>query len=175
MGANPGATPTDEVHMLDEAPSREAGLPWWTLSPDATAALRSMGTLLESSGLDPVLIDLVRLRASQINRCAYCIDMHSRDALAAGETEERLEALAGWGASPMFDAREKAALFWTESLTLVAQIRIADSDFAQMRNYFSEKEVSDLTFIIAVINAWNRIAVGLRQPVTRRPGETSNA
>lgn len=137
-------------------------LPYWTHSPDPVRDLRQIGMHLEQSGLDRTLIHLVRLRASQINGCTYCIDKHSREALAAGETGERLQALADWRTSPMFDARERAALQWTESLTLLQQTHAPDEDFAAVRAHFSDKELSDLSFVIAVINAWNRIAVGFR-------------
>ena len=139
-------------------------LQYWNFSPDAVQALREVNVVLERSGLDPVLVDLVRLRASQINGCVYCIDMHTRDALAAGETEERIDALAGWRTSPRFDAREKAALAWAESLTRLAETHAPAEDYAVARAQFTDKELSDLTFVIAVINAWNRVAVGFRQP-----------
>ena len=153
--------------MTQVPAGRQARLPYWTLSPEAVSRLRAVNQVLENSGLDPVLIDLVRLRASQVNGCAYCIDKHSREALAAGETEERLAALAGWRTSPMFDAREKAALAWAESLTRIAETGAPDADFALARSQFSEKEISDLTFVIAIINAWNRVAIGFRRPVAQ--------
>jgi AhpD family alkylhydroperoxidase len=146
-------------------PTAQARLPYWTLSPEAVKNLRALNEQLTRSGLDPVLIDLVRLRASQINGCVYCIDMHTREAREAGETDERLDALAGWRTSPLFDEREKAALNWAESLTLVAETNAPDADFAQVSAQLSPKEVSDLTFVIAIINAWTRIAIGFRQPV----------
>lgn len=139
-------------------------LQYWTHSPGLVEGLREVNARIGQAGLDPVLVDIVRLRASQINGCIYCMDKHAREALAAGETEERLEALARWRDSPMFDAREKAALRWTESLTRLADTHAPDEDFAPVRAQFSDKELSDLSFVIAVINAWNRIAVGFRQP-----------
>lgn len=146
-------------------PTAQARLPYWTLSPEAVKNLRALNEQLTRSGLDPVLIDLVRLRASQINGCVYCMDMHTREAREAGETDERLDALAGWRTSPLFDEREKAALNWAESLTLVAETNAPDADFARVSAQLSPKEVSDLTFVIAIINAWTRIAIGFRQPV----------
>jgi AhpD family alkylhydroperoxidase len=146
-------------------PAAQPRLSYWTLSPEAVKNLRALNEQLTRSGLDPVLIDLVRLRASQINGCVYCIDLHTREAREAGETDERLDALAGWRTSPMFDEREKAALNWTESLTLVAETNAPDADFARVSAQLSPKEVSDLTFVIAIINAWTRIAIGFRQPV----------
>jgi AhpD family alkylhydroperoxidase len=146
-------------------PAAQARLPYWTLSPAAVKNLRALNEQLTRSGLDPVLIDLVRLRASQINNCVYCIDLHTREALEAGETDERLDALAGWRTSPLFDEREKAALNWAESLTLVAETNAPDADFERVSAQLSPKEISDLTFVIAIINAWTRIAIGFRQPV----------
>jgi AhpD family alkylhydroperoxidase len=156
-------------------PTAQARLPYWTLSPEAVKNLRALNEQLTRSGLDPVLIDLVRLRASQINGCVYCIDMHTREAREAGETDERLDALAGWRTSPLFDEREKAALNWAESLTLVAETNAPDADFAQVSAQLSPKEVSDLTFVIAIINAWTRIAIGFRQPVVNPVRATATA
>ena len=146
-------------------PSAQARIPYWTHAPEAVITLRDLSEQLKHDGLDPVLVDLVRLRASQLNHCVYCIDMHTREAREEGETEERLEALAGWRTSPMFDAREKAALAWTESLTLIADTNAPDADFAIVKAQLSDKEITDLTFVIAVINAWTRIAIGMRQPI----------
>ena len=146
-------------------PTAQARLPYWTLSPEAVKNLRALNEQLTRSGLDPVLIDLARLRASQINGCVYCMDLHTREAREAGETDERLDALAGWRTSPLFDEREKAALNWTESLTLVAETNAPDADFERVSAHLSPKEISDLTFVIAIINAWTRIAIGFRQPV----------
>ncbi|HVY07779.1 MAG TPA: carboxymuconolactone decarboxylase family protein [Burkholderiales bacterium] len=145
--------------------TKQARLPYWDLSPEAVKALRSLNQQLDRAGLDPAIVDLVRLRASQVNGCVYCIDMHTREALENGETEERLDALAGWHDSPMFDTRERAALAWTESLTRVAETNAPDEDFALVSAHFSPKEISDLTFVIAIINAWTRVAIGFRQPV----------
>jgi AhpD family alkylhydroperoxidase len=156
-------------------PTAQARLPYWTLSPEAVKNLRALNEQLTRSGLDPVLIDLVRLRASQINGCVYCMDMHTREAREAGETDERLDALAGWRTSPLFDEREKAALNWAESLTLVAETNAPDADFARVSAQLSPKEVSDLTFVIAIINAWTRIAIGFRQPVVNPVRATATA
>lgn len=146
-------------------PTTQARLPYWTLSPEAVKNLRALNEQLTRSGLDPVLIDLVRLRVSQINGCVYCVDLHTREAREAGETDERLDALAGWRTSPLFDEREKAALNWAESLTLVAETNAPDADFERVSAQLSPKEIADLTFVIAIINAWTRIAIGFRQPV----------
>jgi AhpD family alkylhydroperoxidase len=102
------------------------------------------------------------MRASQINGCAYCLDMHSKDARALGETEQRLYALDAWAETPFFSARERAALAWTESLTRVADTHAPDEAFQEVREQFSEAELANLTIAIAMINTWNRIAIGLR-------------
>ena len=146
-------------------PTNQARVPYWNHAPAAVKALRDLGGQLKQASLDPVLVDLVRLRASQINGCVYCIDMHTREAREEGEREERLEALADWRSSPLFTAREKAALAWTESLTLIADTNAPDADFDVVKAQLTDKEIADLTFVIAVINAWTRIAIGMRQPV----------
>src|SRR4051812_43608735 len=131
-------------------------------SPDALQAMLALEKHLAACGLDHKLIHLLKLRASQLNGCAYCIDMHSIDARAAGETEQRLYALDAWRETAFFDARERAALAWVEAVTLVAQSHVPDSVFDEVRTHFSEQEVVDLTYLASTINAWNRIAVSLR-------------
>ena len=113
--------------------------------------------------LDPGLLDLIKLRASQINGCAFCIDLHAADARKAGEGERRLAALSAWRETPFFNARERAALSWTESLTSVAQTRAPDVDYEQLAEQFSPKEMTDITLAIVTINAWNRLAIGFRK------------
>jgi AhpD family alkylhydroperoxidase len=108
------------------------------------------------------LIELVKMRASQINGCAYCLDVHSKDARKAGETEQRLYLLNAWRESPAFSPAERAALAWTEALTKVGESRAADADFAALRPHFSDKEIVDLTYLIGMINFWNRLAIGMR-------------
>src|SRR5215831_10447323 len=115
-----------------------------------------------SSGLEPSLLELIKLRASQINGCAYCIDMHSKDARAAGETEQRLYGLNAWRESPYYTDRERAALEWAEALTLVAETHVPDEVYERVRAQFSEKEVVDLTIAVGLINLWNRIAISFR-------------
>jgi AhpD family alkylhydroperoxidase len=120
---------------------------------------------VRGSGLEPLLLELVKLRASQINGCAYCLDMHSKDARARGENEQRLHVLAAWREAPFYSPRERAALAWCEALTLVPQTGAPDEVFAEVREHFSEEEIAALTFQIVAINGWNRLAVGLRTPV----------
>lgn len=137
-------------------------LAYFKISPDAFRAMSGLEQYLKSSGLDHKLLHMVKLRASQINGCAYCIDMHWKDARAAGETEQRLYGLDAWRESPYYTDRERAALEWTESLTLIAETRAPDEVYERVKTHFSEKELVDLTWTIAAINAWNRIAIGFR-------------
>lgn len=113
-------------------------------------------------GLEPGLIHLLKMRASQINGCAYCIDMHSIDARAGGETEQRLYALDAWRETPFFSEKERAALAWTEAITLVSETHVPDEVFEEVKKYFSEKEIIDLTVVATIINMWNRIAIATR-------------
>jgi AhpD family alkylhydroperoxidase len=125
---------------------------------------------VRASGLEPALLELVKMRASQINGCAYCLDMHSKDARAAGETEQRLYALNAWRETPFYTDRERAALEWTEALTLITQGHVPDEVYESARKHFSEKELVDLTAAVVAINAWNRIAISLRAaPGTYQP------
>jgi AhpD family alkylhydroperoxidase len=114
------------------------------------------------SGLDTKLIHLVKMRASQINGCAYCLDMHSIDARAAGETEQRLYTLDAWHETPFFTDRERAALAWTEALTLIHETHAPNDVYEELKKHFTEKEIVDLTLAIGTINVWNRLAIGLR-------------
>ena len=131
---------------------------------------------VRQSGLEQPLLEIVRMRASQINGCAYCIDMHSKDARAAGETEQRLYELDAWRETPFYTERERAALAWTEAVTLVSQSHVPDEVYEHARKHFSEKEIVDLTLAIAEINAWNRIAISLRAvPGTYQPATHAKA
>jgi AhpD family alkylhydroperoxidase len=147
---------------------------------DAHAAnfSRAMGHLdhaatkeLDQAGIDSLLRELIRIRASQLNGCAYCIDMHTKDARAAGETEQRLYALAAWRETPFYTGRERAALALTESITLAAQTHVPDEDFAQAAKVFTEAELGALVSLIVTINAWNAIGVSTRawQPGSYQP------
>ena len=130
-----------------------------------SGALRAMYGLekyLAESSIEAPLRELVKLRASQINGCAYCIDMHWKDARAAGESEQRLYGLAAWRETPYYSERERAALAWAEELTLVAEHHVSDELYEQTRRQFGEQELIDLTLAVATINAWNRIAISFR-------------
>ncbi len=131
-------------------------------APEMMKALGALETAVVSSGLEKSLIELVKTRASQINGCAFCIYMHTKDARAAGETEERLYLLNAWHESPLYTDRERAALAWTEAVTLVSQTHVPDDVYAQLQASFSEAEIVKLTMLVATINAWNRIAISFR-------------
>lgn len=137
-------------------------------APEMIAAMTALEEAVVSSGLEHSLIELVKTRASQINGCAFCIHMHTRDARAHGESEERLYLLAAWWESSLFTAREKAALTWTDSLTLIAQTRAPDADYETLREHFDEAEAVKLTMLIGAINVWNRLAVGFRTQHPRK-------
>ncbi|GCE24255.1 carboxymuconolactone decarboxylase family protein [Dictyobacter kobayashii] len=131
-------------------------------APGAMRAMSSLEKYIADCGLEPALKELVRLRASQINGCAYCVDMHSLDARAGGETEQRLYALPVWQETPFFSERERAALLWTEKLTLISVDHVPDEVYAQVSPHFSETELTNLTLLVATINAWNRFAISFR-------------
>jgi len=131
-------------------------------APAAMKAMIDLENQVKASGLETSLIHLVKTRASQINGCAFCIHMHTREARADGETEERLYLLDAWRESPLYSDRERAALAWTEALTLVAQTHAPDEDYALLKAHFTEEEQVKLTLAIGAINAWNRFAIGFR-------------
>ena len=131
-------------------------------SPEAYEAMRTLSRYSAECGLEASLLELVKTRASQINGCAFCLQMHTRDARKLGETDERLHLLAAWREAQIYTPRECAALAWTEALTLLTDGHAPDEVYAQVRAQFSDEEIAKLTLAIAVINSWNRIAVGLR-------------
>ena len=132
------------------------------VAPDAIKGMVAVETAIGKSGLEHGLLELVRLRASQINGCGFCAYMHVKDALKQGETDIRLHLLSAWRESPLFTARERAALNWTETLTRVAHTGAADEDYDQLKQYFNETEIAYLTVLIGAINVWNRVQIGLR-------------
>ena len=135
----------------------------FVVAPKMMQAMREMENTTRNSGLEHSLIELVKTRASQINGCAYCIHMHTRDARAHGETEERLYLLDAWRESPLYSERERAALGWTEALTLIAETHAPDSAYEAVKAHFTDEEIVKLTLLITTINAWNRIAIGFRK------------
>ena len=129
------------------------------VNPGIIQAMLGLERQIRKAGLDDKLLDIVRMRASQINGCAYCLDMHSKDARANGETEQRLYGLAAWRETPYYSARERAALEWTEALTLVSETHAPDDVFERVREQFSEDELVHLTLAIVAINGWNRLNI----------------
>ena len=139
-------------------------------APEGYKAMLGLEKYLSKSSIEKPLRELVKLRASQINGCAYCIDMHWKDARAGGETEQRLYGLDAWEESPYYTDRERAALAWTDAVTRVADTHVPDAVYDHARSQFSEQELVDLTFAVAAINAWNRLAIALRTvPGTYKP------
>lgn len=141
----------------------------YNIAPSVMQPMIDLEATVKASGLEADLIELVKTRASQINGCAYCIYMHTRDALAAGEDSARLLLLDAWRESPLYSDRERAALDWTEVLTLVAETHAPDAAYVELTRQYSNEEQVKLTLLIATINAWNRIAIGFRSvhPVDR--------
>ena len=143
-------------------------------TPGAYEAMDSLDQYLQKCGLEKPLIFLIQLRASQINGCAYCLDMHWKDLRAIGETEQRLYSLDAWRECPYYTDRERAALAWTEAITLINNAHVPDSIFEEVSPHFSEKELSDLTLAVATINAWNRLSISARLvPGGYRPAEVA--
>ena len=132
------------------------------VNPGVIHAMLGLERQVHKAGLDSKLLDLVRMRASQINGCAYCLDMHSKDARASGETEQRLYGLEAWREAPYYSARERAALEWTEALTLVSETRVPDDIYERVREQFSEDELVHLSLAIVSINGWNRLNIAAR-------------
>lgn len=140
------------------------------VAPDACQAMSALEACVHQSGLESSLLELVTTRASQINGCAFCLDMHTKDARAQGETEQRLYTLSAWRETPFFSERERAALAWTEALTNVADTHVPDDVYEVACKCFTEKELADLSLAVVAINGWNRLAVAFRKmPGTYRP------
>ena len=143
--------------------SRMSRAEFHKLAPEVRAHLGPLNQIaIDAGGIEKSLIELVKIRASQINGCAFCLDMHTREARALGETEERLHVLAAWHESPAFTDRERAALAWTDSLTDIADGHVPDEVYDEVKKLFSEKELAYLTAAVVAINGWNRIAVAFR-------------
>jgi len=143
-------------------------------APGAYEAMDALEHYLDKCGLDRRLLLLVQLRASQVNGCAYCLDMHWKDLVASGEKEQRLYSLDAWRECPYYTDRERAALAWTEAVTLVSQGHVPDAVYEEARRQFSEKELCDLTLAAATINAWNRLSIAARVvPGTYQPAKAA--
>ncbi len=138
------------------------------VAPAVMQAMQALEAAAQKGGLESSLVELVKIRASQINGCAFCLHMHTRDARAKGETEQRIYLLDAWRESPLYSDRERAALAWTEAVTLVSETHVPDDVFAEAKAQFSDEELAQLTLLIVAINGWNRFAIAFRSvhPVT---------
>jgi AhpD family alkylhydroperoxidase len=143
------------------------------LSPGAYNAMLSLGKYLAQSSLEEGLLHLIKLRVSQINGCAFCLDMHWKDLRSIGEDEQRLYSLDAWRECPYYTDRERSALAWAEALTLITQGHASDEAYAEASAHFNERELSDLTFAVVTINAWNRLSISARTlPGAYQPAQT---
>lgn len=135
---------------------------YFAASPNAMKGMLEIEKYISTANIDKKLLELVKTRASQLNRCAYCLDMHTKDARIAGETEQRLYTLPAWRETPFFSEKERAALAWTEALTLLPTNDVSDAVYDEIKKHFTDKELVDLTMAIVAINGWNRLSVGFR-------------
>lgn len=146
--------------------------------PAAIEAMVGLQAAADNAGLESKLVELVKVRASQLNGCAYCLDMHTKDAHSIGEDEQRLHVLAAWREAPFYNQRERAALAWCESLTLLSETGAPDNVYTELTAHFSPEEIVALTLQVVAINGWNRLAVGFRAPVgtyvSRRQPDSAN-
>ena len=154
----------------------EARLNYYQIAPEVPKIMHGLEQYLDECGLDRLLLNLVKTRASQINGCSYCIDMHTKDARADGETEQRLYELNAWRETPFYTERERAALAWTEAITLISSSNAPDEVYEEARKEFTEEELVNLTVAIVAINGWNRLAIGFRAvPGTYQPAAQKSA
>ncbi|WP_372525230.1 carboxymuconolactone decarboxylase family protein [Piscinibacter sp.] len=150
----------------------EPRLPWAHISPKAYQAMAGVSAATATSSLGPVLMELVQTRVSQLNGCAFCLDMHARDLRKHGESWQRINSLSTWRETGLYSKRERAALNWAETMTkLVEYHGSRDADFDEMKGQFSDQEIVELSWTIAQINAWNRMAIGMQMPVAEKPIE----
>ena len=147
----------------------EQRLDYFSRAPALMRAVLGLNQAVEQSGLEPSLLHLVKLRASQINGCSYCVDMHAHEALADGDSQQRVIMVAAWRESPLFTTRERAAFAWTEALTKVSEGGVPDALYAEVRTEFSEEEMVKLSVAVAIINTWNRLSVAFRTIHPVRP------
>lgn len=143
-------------------------LSYWTLAPEAVKRMTAINIYLAESALEPSLRHLIWLRVSQINGCAYCVDLHSDEALRDGESIQRLNCLVIWEETPLFSDRERSALAWAEALTKISETHAPDEVYEMVKAQFEDKELIDLTLMIAAMNAWNRMAIGFRRQPPQR-------
>jgi AhpD family alkylhydroperoxidase len=138
---------------------------WSKTSPEGYNAMKGVENFVSQSKLDPKLKELIKIRASQMNKCAFCLDMHTKDARAIGETEQRINVLAAWREAPFYTPQERAALAWCETLTLLPETGAPDDLYEELEQLFTPNEIVELTFAIVTINSWNRLSVGFRTEV----------
>lgn len=163
--------PSDD-RLMEEPRAIPQRLDYGVASPGALKAMVGLEAHVRRSGLEHSLIELVKTRASQLNGCAFCIDMHTKDARAAGETEQRLYGLSAWREAPFYTDRERAALEWTEAVTFVTDGHVPDDVYESVREHFGEQQLVDLTLAIIAINGWNRLAIAFRTEAgTYEPGD----
>lgn len=144
----------------------DSRIDYYKISPDAVKAMLNLENYIKNCGLEKSLLELIKIRASQINGCAYCVDLHSTDAIKAGENPRRIYALTVWKECPFFTDKEKAALAWTEAVTLISETHAPDHIYQEVLKHFTEKETVDLTMAIITINSWNRLAIGFgKKPI----------
>ena len=168
MATNSGCRNLNKVPIMKTKPST-LRLPYFELSPGAYKGFIAAGEALKASPLGKQLIDLVFLRVSLINGCAYCVDLHWRDLIALDVDPRRINSISTWHENDFFSPRECAALNWAEVVTRIGETRARDADFNALKEHFSDAEIADLTFAIALMNAWNRTAISMRQPVPQQP------
>src|SRR5687768_7891673 len=156
---------TTAAHITEASPALTPRIDFATVAPGALRAQLALESYVRASGLETSLLHLVKLRASYINGCAYCVDMHTKDARLENESEQRLYAVAVWRETPFFTARERAALAWTDAVIEISKTHAPDDLFEALREHFTEEEITNLTATIVVINGWNRIAISMRTPV----------
>jgi AhpD family alkylhydroperoxidase len=144
-------------------------------APGSMQAMYKLQKYVDESGIEHSLLELVKTRVSQLNGCAYCIDMHTKDARSQGETEQRLYALSAWRETPFFSERERAGLAWAETITMISQTHVSDEEYEAARKHFSEEEIVKLTMAIITINGWNRLAISFRETVgTYQPPQSKS-
>src|SRR5262245_38736578 len=167
---------TNRAHIHFGRNEMEPRIDFLKVDRGAFAAMLGVEKYLRGCGIESKLLDLIYLRASQINGCAYCIDMHWKDLKAAGETDQRLYGLDAWEESPYYSDRERAALAWTEAVTNVREGHVPDSVYEEVREFFAEKELADLTLAVTAINSWNRLNIaGRTVPGTYQPAKAHTA
>ena len=153
----------------------KARIEYTQVAPAAFQAMRAFEAYVRGCGLNPTLSELIRIRASQINGCAFCLDMHTKDARAQGESEQRIYALSAWRETPFFTEKERATIAWTEAVTRVAASQVPDEVYEPMRRFFSVKEIVNLTAAMVAINGWNRFAISFRSvPGAYEPAKHSS-